>query len=122
MDIDGNNTEDFVGLDLEDLVIEGKAGVSFNVTGRNPIDYNFVGLYEGELIDDNMISNSQEYSGTIDSEIELTFVYEPPFGEGEILPPQTGVEDSHTSYLGYILFAVMMTLTYGYIKASKKED
>ena len=42
----------------------------------------------------------------------------PPFGG----PPQTGVEDNQSMYLSYILFALMMTLTYGYVSAIRKED
>ena len=121
-DIDGNNTEDFVGLELNDLIVEGKIGSLFEAIGRNPIDYNFVGLYKGDLNENNIVSTNQEYNGSIEDELELTFVYEPPYGEGEILPPQTGVENSYASYLVYILFGVMLTLTYSYIKASKKED
>ena len=63
-------------------------------------------------------ADSQEYNGTIDGELELTFVYHPPVGG----PPQTGVEDNYSSYLVYILFTVMMTLTYTYVRNVKKED
>jgi len=121
-DIDGNNTEDFTGLDLEDLIITGKVGSEYSITGRNPIDYTFIGLYEGDLSNNNLISNEQEYTGVIEGETELTFVYEAPYGEGEILPPQTGVENEYPSYLTYILFGIMVALTYSCIKVSRKED
>ena len=118
-DHEGNNTEDFTGLDLEDMIIEGKVGTEFNALGRNPIEYTFVGLYEGALENNQLITaDSQEYNGTIDGELELTFVYHPPVGG----PPQTGVEDNYSSYLVYILFTVMMTLTYTYVRNVKKED
>jgi len=121
-DIDGNNTEDFVGLDLEDVIITGKIGLEYNTIGRMPLDYTFVGIYEGELSKNNLVSNTEEYSDVIKGETILTYVYEPPYGEGEILPPQTGVENEYSSYLSYILFGVMMTLTYSYIRAIRKED
>ena len=121
-DIDGNNTEDFLGLDLEDLIITGKIGLEYNTIGRMPLDYTFVGIYEGELSNNNLVSNTEEYSDVIKGETTLTYVYEPPYGEGEILPPQTGVENEYSSYLTYILFGVMMALTYSYIRAIRKED
>ena len=120
---DGNNTEDFIGLDLLDLVLTGKVSTKFSFNGRNPKEYKFVGLYSGNLLEDEsyqiISSDSQEYTGEYGAEDqEFTYVYQAPTGD---IPPITGI-NALPLYINYLLVSVLALVTFGFVKYSKKND
>ena len=120
---DGNNTEDFVGLDLLDLVLTGKVSTKFSFNGRNPKEYKFVGLYSGNLLEDEsyqiISSDSQEYTGEYGAEDqEFTYVYQAPTGD---IPPITGI-NALPLYINYLLVSVLALVTFGFVKYNKKND
>ena len=46
----GNPTEDFADVELDDVTLTGKIGTEFTTKYREVKDYTFVGLYEGNII------------------------------------------------------------------------
>jgi len=113
-DSDGNITEDFKDIDLDDEVIIKKIGDTFTTTYRNIPEYTFVGIYNGDILVNSNLEKIDEkaITDTIKSyEQEYTYVYEPPVGEATELPPQTGYEISFNNIL-YIIVGLLFILGY----------
>lgn len=88
----GNITPDFSDVKLENDILKGILGETFTTIYREIEDYNFVGIYNGNILTD---TNLQKLSGNvvrgefIDGVVEYTYVYEAPMGSGDLeIPPQ----------------------------------
>ena len=109
----GNVSPDFNDVKLENDILKGILGEKFTTTYREVKDYNFIGIYNGNIL---VNTNLEKLSGEvvegwfIDGKIEYTYVYEVPMGSGEDipddeikneesapeieeLPPQTGIQN-----------------------------
>ncbi len=105
----GNITEDFKGVDLLDDILTGKIGTNFTTKYREVKNYNFIGIYNGNILENSNIEKLEgtNITGEFDfDEQEYTYVYEAPRG-GDEVPPQTGFEGS-LSYLSYILLVAVI--------------
>lgn len=113
----GNNTPDFNGVLIEDDVLKGILDDKFKTVYREVKNYNFIGIYNGNIIEEN---NLEKLDGKVVEGVfcegvkEYTYVYEAPVGgsddlppqedneqspsEDEILPPQTGIETTVSSF------------------------
>ena len=96
------------------------------ISGRNPLEYEFIGLYEGNLLNEDgeeikvIVNQDQSYNGVYDKEdLEFTYVYQPPVGD---IPPITGIENGIPSYLSYVLVGIMTLLVGSCIKIIKREE
>ena len=104
----GNITPDFKNVELEDDVLKGKIGSKFTTTYRLIPEYTFIGLYNGNILENEDITKIE--GTTINSTFEkktkeYTYIYEAPLGDSEELPPQTGVE-TDINYLNYLLLVL----------------
>ena len=105
----GNITEDFKDVDLLDDILTGKIGTNFTTKYREVKNYNFIGIYEGNILENSNIEklDGTTITGEFDfKELEYTYVYEAPLG-GDEIPPQTGFE-SNLSYLSYVLLVAVI--------------
>ena len=93
IDNNGNNIESFNNLDLDDLILNDKIGLVKEVEGRRPIDFDFKGIYEGNLLENSslvLVSNEEKLLCSILKNIqEYTYVYD--YIDG--YPPKTGFND-----------------------------
>ena len=105
----GNNTEEFKDVDLLDEILTGKIGTSFTTKYREVKNYNFIGIYKGNILENSNLEKLEgtNITGEFDfEEQEYTYVYEAPRG-GDEVPPQTGFDGS-LSYLSYILLVAVI--------------
>ena len=105
----GNNTEEFKDVDLLDEILTGKIGTSFTTKYREVKNYNFIGIYNGNILESSNLEKLEgtNITGEFDfEEQEYTYVYEAPRG-GDEVPPQTGFDGS-LSYLSYILLVAVI--------------
>ena len=105
----GNNTEEFKDVDLLDEILTGKIGTSFTTKYREVKNYNFIGIYKGNILENSNLEKLEgtNITGEFDfEEQEYTYVYEAPRG-GDEVPPQTGFDGS-LSYLNYILLVAVI--------------
>ena len=111
-------SSDFKDVELQDSLIIGKIGESFTTEYRIIKDYNFIGIYSGNILENN---NLEKLDGTIVTDKiesyvqEYTYVYEAPKGDGEELPPQTGVEQN-MNYINYILLIAVVYILKKYFE------
>ncbi len=113
----GNPTEDFADVELDDVTLTGKIGTEFTTKYREVKDYTFIGLYEGNIINNSEIAKLEGTTITdkFDFETkEYTYVYEAPKG-GDELPPQTGF-DGNISYINYILLIAVVYILKKYFE------
>jgi len=121
-DEEGNVTDDFIGIPLDDDVITDKLGQEYTITSREIPDYNLVGLYDGNILTNNDINKLEDnqVTGQIgEGTKEYTYVYEPTaIGDGDLddeeddkeeLPPQTGIESNETS-VGTLISMIITTI------------
>ncbi|MBQ8473071.1 MAG: VWA domain-containing protein [Bacilli bacterium] len=114
----GNITKDFMGVELESDILTGKIGKEFTTVYRVVPEYTFVGLYNGNIIDNangELLSGKYITNNFTEEVQEYTYVYEAPQGEGEELPPQTGVEGNN-NYLNYLLLISVIYILRKYFK------
>ena len=105
----GNNTEEFKDVDLLDDILTGKIGTNFTTKYREVKNYNFIGIYKGNILENSNLEKLEgtNITGEFDfEEQEYTYVYEAPRG-GDEVPPQTGFDGS-LSYLSYILLVAVI--------------
>ena len=113
----GNPTEDFADVELDDVTLTGKIGTEFTTKYREVKDYTFIGIYEGNIINNSEITKLEGTTVTdkFDFETkEYTYVYEAPKG-GDELPPQTGF-DGNISYINYILLIAVVYILKKYFE------
>lgn len=107
----GNKTPDFKDVDIEQSIFNGVLGEEFETVYRDLNNYNFIGIYRGNI---NESIDLEKLSGqTVKGKFELnqqeyTYVYEAPIGDSEddILPPQTGVELTINSFNIFVLLGI----------------
>ena len=96
-DNDGNILPEFEDIDLDDITLTGKINEEFETIFKEINNYDFDGIYEGNLLENQSVLKKLE--GTIikdkfiDGTLEYTYLYTIPTGiGGDELPPKTGVE------------------------------
>lgn len=119
----GNKTPDFSDVELENSILQGIVGEKFKTTYREVVDYNFIGIYDGNILtEDNLEMIDKLFVEGIFKEgiKEYTYVYEPPMGDsGEELPPQTGIEFRYNSY-SFVFYLGLLIILIKKLKICKK--
>lgn len=95
LDSEGNIIPEFSSIDIDDIILTGDIDSKYTTIYRDINNYNFIGLYRGNILENNDIEKliGTKVSSEFINEIqEYTYVYSPSLGDGEIEPPQTGLE------------------------------
>ena len=110
----GNVLPGFTNIDINNVNLIGRIDDIFETSFRKINGYDFIGLYEGNLVDDSNELNKLDgnfINGKFTKEIqEFTYVYDVVKGMGTDIPPMTGVEapyDNTISFMNYLLLLIV---------------